>query len=65
MEGKRPFVTKKRCEGEGQIEYYGNGKEHDGCFIPRPKVTCASRIIIRPRTVRIDMFKYYTPILPK
>lgn len=20
MEGKRPFVTKKRCEGEGQIE---------------------------------------------
>lgn len=21
MGGKRPFVTKKRCEGEGQIEY--------------------------------------------
>lgn len=50
---------------KNDLQYYGNGQEHDGCFIPRPKVTCASRIIIKPRTVRIDMFKYYTPILPK
>lgn len=47
------------------LKYYGNGKEHDGCFISRPKITCVSRIIIRPRTVRIEIFKYYTPILPE
>lgn len=44
---------------------YGRDKYPNGFYTSNPSPSCVSRIIIKPKTVRIDMFKYYSPFWPE
>jgi hypothetical protein len=63
VEGLREYnyITSWRRK---ELQEYGKDKYPNGCYRSNPAPGCTSRVIIKQKSIRIDMFKYYDPFWP-